>query len=365
MTTCHRAFETDVPAFVRDPRAAEWNDFRDHYPRCSPCTAEVRAWTELHDALDVLGGPTGDGAHPSEDTLLRFAERREDLAPAERDAVARHVHACRPCRDELAALARFDFAALTAREPTTAPARQTRSFVDSVRRALASVRHVALHPAFAYALVVLLLVPTLARRSTQVAKPDEAARAASPAKIEAPALTEPASEGQVTAPPAQRFARERVVDSADGDNAALLDLAGTLRPNRGGESWPVVALASDQRPTIVAATLAEGARLAIPLPESAPADADVQVTLIGPDDMREVRERIPVSEHATTVEMRVPVAWLNRGTYRVSLDYPPRSKMEREADTIASTGGGGIAAERRAPASVGASPAADFAFVVR
>ena len=44
-------FEIDLPGFLARPREDEFASFRDHYPRCSECSAEVRAWTELDDRL--------------------------------------------------------------------------------------------------------------------------------------------------------------------------------------------------------------------------------------------------------------------------------------------------------------------------
>src|SRR5438034_11735632 len=136
--SCRRAFDLDLADFVASAGRPEWAEFRDHYPRCAECSAEVRAWTELHQLLDP------PGAHPAEELLLRFETERGRLPAAERRAVEEHLAHCRSCSDELAALRRFDFTAL---EPKAAAAPRP-SFAERLRR-------LVLHPAFAYAIVLL------------------------------------------------------------------------------------------------------------------------------------------------------------------------------------------------------------------
>ena len=107
------------------------------------CAAELRAWTEVAGLLR----PAGD-AHPQSEALLRYAD--DALAPAERSSLAAHLERCAACRDELTALGNFQPARTEAAPPTRArPA------------LLASLRRLVLHPAFAYALVLLVAAPTL------------------------------------------------------------------------------------------------------------------------------------------------------------------------------------------------------------
>jgi hypothetical protein len=55
------------------------------------------------------------------------------------------------------------------------------------------------------------------------------------------------------------------------------------------------------------------------LPAALRDQASVQLALVGPDDAREVRQRVRVLERAASVRMVVPAAWLERGRYRVEV----------------------------------------------
>src|SRR5437016_5267679 len=145
--SCRRAFDLDLADFVAGSARPEWAEFRAHYARCAECSAEVRAWTELHLLLQP------PAAHPAEELLLRFESEPGRLPAAERRAVEEHLARCASCNDELAALRRFDFASLEAR----AAASPAVSFAAFLRR-------LVLHPAFAYAIVLLLLYPALEGR---------------------------------------------------------------------------------------------------------------------------------------------------------------------------------------------------------
>src|SRR5216117_4195408 len=107
--SCLRAFDVDLADFVASSARPEWAEFRAHYARCAECSAEVRAWTELHLLLQP------PAAHPAEELLLRFETERDRLPVTERRAVEEHLAHCVSCNDELAALRRFDFASLEAR----------------------------------------------------------------------------------------------------------------------------------------------------------------------------------------------------------------------------------------------------------
>ncbi len=152
--SCRRAFEIDLAAFLADSRASGFEDFRDHYPRCGECSAEVRAWTEVEALLRAPGVE----AHPDPGALLRFADG--ELAAADHAALASHLDGCAMCRDELRALGDFDPAMLLATSPA-APVeaesgRERTPWWEALRRLVA-------HPAFAYALVLVVAAPTLWR----------------------------------------------------------------------------------------------------------------------------------------------------------------------------------------------------------
>ena len=171
---CRKAFEVDLPAFLAEATRPEFAEFREHYPQCRDCSAEVRAWTEVHLLL-VAGGPGAD-AHPTEERLLQFEENPEALPAAPRKSIEEHLARCRSCTDELATLRAMDLASLEAAvggaergpvapEPAEWRAERRERAPEAVRRRpsaparlLSCVRGLALHPAFAYALVLLVLL---------------------------------------------------------------------------------------------------------------------------------------------------------------------------------------------------------------
>ncbi len=149
--SCRRAYDIDLAAFLEAPRREEFEDFRAHYPACAACAAEVRAWTELHLALAT----TGAGEHPEPERLLRYGEDPGQLAPAEREALSSHLTRCASCRDELSALRAFEPAALAQPAAVATPdGGGGDGFLGRLRRLL-------WHPAFAYAVALLVLAPTL------------------------------------------------------------------------------------------------------------------------------------------------------------------------------------------------------------
>jgi hypothetical protein len=226
--TCRRAWELDLPAFVIDPRDPAWADFRAHYPRCAECAAEVAVWSALQATLAER--------HPEPEELLRWHDAPAALPSDARAAVARHVERCLSCRDELRALDGFAAAAAAnpapARETPAAPAHhpfasraggrraERHAFArDGSTRVPAQVRshdgrrptagrgvaaRVLLHPAFAYAVLALvLLLPTV--RATLDRDAGRAAfdTAASRVAEQAPAAPQPIT---AAAPPLEKEA---------------------------------------------------------------------------------------------------------------------------------------------------------------
>ncbi len=199
MTRCGKAFDVDLAALLHRPDDPELAEFRAHYPGCADCDAEVGVWRELDRALrsDTSAAAPDDGlgdAHPTPEELLAFADAPDGLRNAERNALTAHVAGCRACADELRALAAFDVEALASPAGATigvgARAAHTDRRGDHVRRDAhvdrtarrrpfaAGVKRVLLHPAFAYALVVALLVPAFGGWLSRLREPalDVAAR---------------------------------------------------------------------------------------------------------------------------------------------------------------------------------------------
>jgi len=337
--SCLRAFDVDLADFVASSARPEWAEFRAHYARCAECSAEVRAWTELHLLLQP------PAAHPAEELLLRFETERDRLPAAERRAVKEHLAHCPSCNDELAALRRFDFTAL---EPRAAAAPAPRpSFAELLRR-------LVLHPAFAYALVLILLYPALEGRlpspGQQAAREDRPAVADRPAGKSAPAdlqKAEPAAPanlarsendafmharretpapvlggrlgtgGAEPAAKAERLADEKArVESESGfEKAERYAETRAATPEPAG--WEALALSAPGAPVDVAARgLGAGLVLTLPVPDAARSSA-VEVRVLDAPGKREMRERFARAEER--VAMRLPSAWLTPGAYTAEL----------------------------------------------
>jgi len=101
--SCHEADEVDLPGFLAEPDAPGFQEFRDHYPRCSDCAAEVRAFARLEYAL-LDGVPAALPSHPGAERLATWVEAPGALRASDRLQIERHVEACPGCRDEVAAI---------------------------------------------------------------------------------------------------------------------------------------------------------------------------------------------------------------------------------------------------------------------
>jgi len=335
--SCRRAFDLDLADFVASSARPGWAEFRAHYARCAECSAEVRAWTELHLLLQP------PAAHPAEELLLRFETERDRLPVAARRAVEEHLAHCVSCNDELAALRRFDFTAL---EPKVA-ASPAPSFAEWLRR-------LVLHPAFAYAIVLLLLYPALEgrlpSRGQQAAREDRQAVADRPAGKSAPAARQKAQEpaapanlarsendafmharretpapalggrlqaGAETAPKQERLADEkaRVEPEAAAEKAERYSETRAATPEPAG--WKALALSAPGAPADVAVRdLGAGLVLTLTVPDAARSGA-VEVRVLDARGGREMRERF--ARAGERVAMRLPAAWLTPGTYTAEL----------------------------------------------
>ena len=360
--SCRRAYDIDLADFLAEPRAERFADFRDHYPRCGECSAEVRAWTEVHGLLR----PASD-AHPEPEILLRYAD--DALAPAERSGLAAHLEQCAACRDELTALGGFAPERMEAAR--AAPERP--SLLDSLRRLL-------FHPGFAYALLLLVAAPTLydlvapggpasslapeadeslekewLRHTEERSRADEAPavdllrrqapvsekkeqRAAEPApmqeRVAAPAAKAVAAPKRKSVPspaaaaPAEAFADADLAEEAaeadpvaEADVRTSSDVVGTgsialeSRPDQAGVRLEqlralgyVVAgstLAFEPRP-------GGGGRVRVPLLQG---HGESRVRLISPDARRSLEEVVP--EGIADVTLELPPAWHEPGAWRV------------------------------------------------
>src|SRR5436305_4312029 len=339
--SCRRAFDVDLADFVASSARPEWAEFRAHYARCAECSAEVRAWTELHLLLQP------PAAHPAEELLLRFETERDRLPVAARRAVEEHLAHCVSCNDELAALRRFDFTALEPRA-AAAPA-PSPSFAERFRR-------LVLHPSFAYAIVLLLLYPALEgrlpSRGQQAAREDRRTVADRPAGKSAPATRQKAAPaasanlarsendvltrarkeaaapalggrlgtgaagGAEPAPKAELADEKASVDSEAAVERAPRDVA-TRAATPEPAGWKALALSGPGAPVDVAARdLGTGLVLTLTVPGATRA-GDVEVRVLDARGGREMRERF--ARAAERVAMHLPAAWLTPGTYTAEL----------------------------------------------
>lgn len=177
--TCRRAIEADLLALVHGEGDAA---LRAHVDGCADCTAELEVWRELDGLLQA--GAAAPAMHPEPAALVALVDAPASLAPAARAEVERHVADCRTCADEVRGLRTFSAAALgtvgpaghagrdeavaagavpaphgSAAAPAMAEAARHADAGPAIAGARRGLGAVLWHPAFAYALVVALLVP--------------------------------------------------------------------------------------------------------------------------------------------------------------------------------------------------------------
>jgi len=168
VTACARSEQIDLAAFLVEPRAEDWAAFREHYPACPECSAEVVRWSKLEGILRGTSQPS----HPSEAALLESEADPSTLPAQERRSIRLHLDSCAPCRDALAAVRSFDLE--SALEPTAAASVGAeavgKSWLERLLRSLqgtpGSLARPRLSPALVVAALVLLAIPVaLAIRS--------------------------------------------------------------------------------------------------------------------------------------------------------------------------------------------------------
>jgi hypothetical protein len=340
---CDRALEIDVAACLAGEREPSLDAFRAHYPECGDCAVEVRAWTAVHQALGA--------AHPEPARLLAFEDRPASLPPTVRRAVEAHLATCASCGEELRALRAAEAAGLARPAAAEAPFHPHVFRLRSRGHLLAGLRAVTWHPAFAYALVLLLLVPALRGARPAVDTPGGRLPAAAPVaqsparelarETAAPAAAPrevPSRERARPAPPAEaapdarptaaaerRAARDEAVGPgivappAAGAPAATAPAteagAAPVAPTEGAPP-PVVALRGGAASVAPARPRSGFVVLRVPLAARAQA-GEVEVR-VADERGRELRER-RTSPGGLTLDVTIPSAWLVSGRYEVYL----------------------------------------------
>jgi hypothetical protein len=328
--SCRRAFEIDLVEFLAAPARADFAAFRAHYPTCAECATEVRAWTDVV-ALLRESAPFGNGAHPEPALLLRYEEDPQGLDRAARADVERHLASCPTCRDELRALRAFPLEALA---PGPVPARRA-------TRWLPRLRGVVLHPAFAYALVAVLLWPAglgllrdepvqpmvareraaaefaapEVREEALAAKRDVVGAARSPAVVGA----EPTTYAPESSPLAKAVQETPPPHETAPEPPADLVKAYLERRMEEGERAASRTLAAAPPPE---------PELRVAIPVSLRAANEIEVLLRSADGMRELRERVraPVP---SPFGFRLPRDWPRQQSYEVEVrDLDPARARE-------------------------------------
>jgi hypothetical protein len=331
--TCRRSLEIELSDFLAAPRAPAFDSFRQHYPRCAECSAEVRAWTQLHARLSP--------EHPDPERLARYAR----LAPGDRAEVDGHLAGCPSCREELRQLEAFAPERLASDTPRQA----------GWRAGLAGLGRLAWSPAFAYALLVLALAPGVYRGLRGAPDLVEGARlekrAVAPASrdLAAGAASEPSPVPAAEAPVEERA---RVPRAADEIEAPAAFAARQQPPLVARAERPAPALSAGGREpaSVVRLRVGEHREMAAPGGEWTelrlalpPGIAGAEVRLVEAGGARELRQRVaaePADARADapgTAMLRVPSAWLEPGLYSLELrrsgapaSEPPAAVAELE-----------------------------------
>ncbi len=300
--SCDRAQQIDLLSFASEPAGEGFAAFRQHYPLCPQCSAEVRAWHELHLALQDSGGAR---AHPGAETLARFEASPTALSARSRSEIESHLSVCPACRDELGALRRFDPARLAL------PAWQSSGLGEAFRTLLGRLRGLVMHPAFAYGVALLLLYPALQGRL-------EPSPTIERAEFAREADLAPAAESFG----ASSLRAERQAAAAETEEPML-----QAAPRRARGLRPEAALAEPASPALerfprARSALAapfrarfDGPVLQLELP-SATRDVPAEVRVIFPEGERELLQRLDPSG-SRELALELPRMWLTSGTYRV------------------------------------------------
>ncbi len=389
--SCERVHQIDLAGFLASPRDDAHAAFREHYPVCAECAAEVRAFTELDLLL------RGSETHPSPEVLLRYEDEPMSLPDARRAELDRHVALCAACRDELRVLRQLQqlpVAAAAARQ-VRAPGLESAPLLASV---LARLRRWLWNPALPYALVLVLLVPLVVQRWAVLEEERNLLaptppRADAPARAPAPQAPRSFAEGMIgrdeqpapalAAEPARARARElkeyavarELVPESDLESEEAPAELGQRRANaplaRMKQSVPSAGLAAGRAGEVAIAGKRDVARKhsaqdadskSLYSSSAAPAADAISAALVAalegdervfivpaaqlPAGAGEVELRIRLAggrrelvERRTlgpdgALEVRVPAAWLGEGQHIVEISAMAETAGEKRTRTF-------------------------------
>lgn len=314
--SCQRSREIELLSFLEEPGAEQFAAFREHYPLCVDCAAEIRAWTELD--LQLRGGRE---SHPTAEQLMRFEDSEPPLSADERSAIAAHLAGCRSCSDELAAVRAFEPGALAA-----AGAGWSAWLRDLLSGGGSALRRLVWHPVFAYALVLILLTPIAVDRWAGPGEPPAsplqphslAKKSRSRADAPMPAVPRPAlAQAEAETPAAGVFELKALPSSEPA--AALRELSIPERQSTSGRGLQDRSEERANLPELPAEPQGELARVQIPLSGLAAASGEVEVRIVEREGSRERRQRVVIAPGQRQVEIELPKAWLSPGYYGVEI----------------------------------------------
>ncbi|MFK7898577.1 MAG: DUF928 domain-containing protein [Myxococcota bacterium] len=111
--SCRRADTISVEAFLLQPEAAEFNEFRTHSVNCVDCTAFLEDFGDFEEALlDELAVDAGEAEFHPPVEWLSFAIDGRFESEAQQLQTESHLERCAACRSELVAMQTFDVDAL-------------------------------------------------------------------------------------------------------------------------------------------------------------------------------------------------------------------------------------------------------------
>jgi len=310
--SCRRAFDVDLVACLLDRARPEWQAFRDHYPTCADCAAEVRTWTELHGELTP--------AHPDPATLVRYEDDPATLHADERSAIADHLAECPGCRDEVRTLRVTDLAALVragqsvagAHGDSAPPPRPTRG----PRRLGRRLGAVLWSPGFAYAVVLLLLVPTLAPLRSLLSTSIPSSPVASPSVASAPRDDQAAKlDGLASLADDAQVAQLRAEPPTAAETASTF-AAGAREDRQEAPVWPRLNMTPDTAHLVIAAS--PGLIVSLPMPGDDVTAGPTTLRIRDAAGQRALREEY-FGAPTHRIALRVPSDWLRPGRYVVEL----------------------------------------------
>jgi hypothetical protein len=314
---CRRSDEVDLPGYLVDPDDPASVEFRAHYPTCPDCSRAVERWTRLEAVVRSAARGAGP-EHPAEELLLAFQTSPERLRAEDRDSVRLHLEGCPACRNDLAALASFDMAALQ-REYAGDAARESVPTRHAVREGLFSRLRNWLDsltpgmplPALAVALLLVIAIPTAlalwwtaSERGIPSPPGAEVARSGLEAATDSSAEPVPEPEPQIEAPfaaaPGPSLAQETPSQRASKPDAqaeprppAAVEDRAPASPERIAEAAPMPATREVGKPPPAVkedASSPEALAEAGPPPDAAvavapaPAERDVRPPVEAPEE---------------------------------------------------------------------------------